>query len=478
MVEYYELLTVIVSIIVVNILHWIYQWRNPKTNGKLPPGSMGFPIIGETFEFMKPHDALQFSTFLKQRILRHGPLFRTSLFGDKVIISTDMDLNMEIAKTNHTTGITKSVAWLFGDNNLFWQSKESHKHARNLTFQLLGSQGLKLRIIEDIDLLARKHMEEGARNGFLDVKETASKIIIECLAKKVMGEMEPEAAKKLACCWRYFPSGWFRFSFNLPGTGVYRMIKARKRMINIIKKTVLSKRASGDEFGEFFKIIFGETEGGKEKMSVEDAVEYIYTIFVISNETTPRMIATTLKLINENPKVMQELQREHAVVGDSTGKEASLTWEDYTSMTFTKMVINESLRITSTVPTVLRIPDHDTQVGEYTIPAGWTFMGYANVHFNPEKYEDPFVFNPWRWKGKDLGAIVSRTYIPFGTGSRLCVGADFAKLVMAMFIHHLCRYRWSMQEDTPILRRYMLMFPRGCDVQFSEDTKVDNSAGY
>lgn len=70
MVEVYQLFTVIVSLVVVKLFHWIYQWRNPKTNGKLPPGSMGFPIIGETFEFMKPHDALQFSTFVKERTLR------------------------------------------------------------------------------------------------------------------------------------------------------------------------------------------------------------------------------------------------------------------------------------------------------------------------------------------------------------------------------------------------------------------------
>lgn len=50
-------------------------------------------------------------------------------------------------------------------------------------------------------------------------------------------------------------------------------------------------------------------------------------------------------------------------------------------------IINESLRITTTVPTVLRVPDHDIQAGDYTIPAGWTFMGYPSVHFNPEKYE-------------------------------------------------------------------------------------------
>ncbi|CAN7009214.1 hypothetical protein IGI04_011262 [Brassica rapa subsp. trilocularis] len=474
MLYVFELWIVIVSLLVLNLCHWIYQWRNPKCNGKLLPGSMGFPIIGETFEFMKPHDVLQFPSFVKKRVIRHGPVFRTSLFGSKVIISMDNELNMEIAKTNRTIGVPKSITRLFGDNNLFVQSIESHKHVRSLTFQLLGPQGLKLRVIEDIDLLARKHMEEGARNGFLNVKEAASKILIECLAKKVMGDMDPETAKELAICWRKFPSGWFRFPFKIPGMGVYDMMKARKRMMNLLKEVVLKKRASGEEFGEFFKIIFGENERGKEKMSVENAINYIYTFFLIANETTPRILAATVKLISEKPRVMQELQREHArIVGDRTEKDAALTWEDYKSMTFTHMVINESLRITTTVPVVLRKPDHDIQVGDYTIPAGWTFMGYPNVHFNPEKYEDPFVFNPWRWKGKDLSALVSKNYVPFGAGPRLCVGAYFAKLLMAIFIHNLCRYRWSMKVETTVTRSYMLMFPQGCDVQFSEDTKVD-----
>lgn len=111
-------------------------------------------------------------------------------------------------------------------------------------------------------------------------------------------------------------------------------------MMNLLKETVLKKRASGEELGEFFKIIFGETEGGSEKMSIENAIEYIFTFFVIANETTPGVLAATVKLINDNPKVKQELQREHKrIFQDKTEKdEADLTWEDYKSMTFTQMV--------------------------------------------------------------------------------------------------------------------------------------------
>ncbi|ESQ55983.1 hypothetical protein EUTSA_v10027528mg [Eutrema salsugineum] len=337
----------------------------------------------------------------------------------------DNELNMEIAKTTRSPGIPKNITRLFGDNNLFLQSIESHKHVRKLTFQMLGSDGLILRTMKDINLLSHKHMEEGARNGFLDVKETLSTILIECLAKKVMGDIEPRSAKELALCWRKYPSGWFRFPFKIG------------------HEAVLRKRAAGEEPGEFFKIIFGE----KDMMSVENAIQYIYTFFLIANETTPRIIAATIKLISKSDEVMQELQREHA-----------------------EIVINESLRIITTVPVVLRTPEHDIQVGDYIIPAGWTFMGCPSVHFNPEKYEDPLVFNPWRWKEKDLSALVSKNYIPFGAGPRLCVGAYFAKMLMAIFIHHLCKYRWSMKAEIILTRSYVLMFPHGCDVQISENT--------
>ncbi|CAA7017259.1 unnamed protein product [Microthlaspi erraticum] len=481
MVEVYEFWTVIVSLIVVKLCHLIYKWSNPTTNGKLPPGSMGFPIIGETFEFMISHDACQFPEFVKKKILRHGPLFRTSLFGAKIIISTDIGLNMEIAKTNHIPGMPKSLARLFGENNLFVQSKESHKHVRSVTTQFLGSQGLKLGMIRDMDLVTRTHMEIGARNGGFDAKETASKILMECLAKRVMGEIEPEVAKELTKCWIHFPKGWFRFSWNIPGTGVYRMIKAREQMMKILKDTVFKRRASGEDLGEFFSVMFGDMEGGAVKISVEEAVEYIFIFFLISNESTPNVLAATVKLISDNPKVMQELKREHDRIFRGRNEketEADLTWEDYKSMTFTQMVINESLRLTSTAPTVLRIIDHEFQAGDYTIPAGWLFMGYPNVHYNPEKYDDPLAFNPWRWKEKDLTAILSKTFIPFGAGSRLCLGADFAKLMTATFIHNLFRYRWSMKTETTVLRRIILMFPGGSDIQISGETEMDNSSGY
>ncbi|EFH57208.1 predicted protein [Arabidopsis lyrata subsp. lyrata] len=101
---------------------------------------------------------------------------KTSLFGQKVVISTVVQVNLEIAKSKTDSALTRSIVRLCGENNLFVQSKESHKHGRSLTYQLFGSQSLKLRMLEDFNVLAEKFMKLGGRNDSLDVKTTASKI--------------------------------------------------------------------------------------------------------------------------------------------------------------------------------------------------------------------------------------------------------------------------------------------------------------
>jgi len=60
----------VIVLVVARVGHWWYQWSNPKSNGKLPPGSMGFPIIGETLDFFKPYGFYEISPYLKKKMLR------------------------------------------------------------------------------------------------------------------------------------------------------------------------------------------------------------------------------------------------------------------------------------------------------------------------------------------------------------------------------------------------------------------------
>ncbi|KFK23690.1 hypothetical protein AALP_AAs50902U000800 [Arabis alpina] len=290
-------------------------------------------------------------------------------------------------------------------------------------------------------------------------------MMVDLIVKNVMGEMESEAVKELGLCWTTFRDNWFSFSYNIPGTSVYRFVKARKRVAKLLKDLIQKKSKSKEGLGHFLDILFDEMEKDGAVLDIDRAVNLIFTFSILSQETTPAILAATVKLIADNPDVMEELKKEHeALVQNRVDKEAGLTWEEYKSMTFTHMVIKESLRFTGTQATVNRMPNEDFQIGGYTIPAGWLFFGIPLVHFDEKVYDDPLKFNPWRWEGKDIHSTSSKDYMPFGAGSTLCVGSEFAKLLIFIFLHHLSRFRWSLDPKTRVLRRYMLTFPAGCKV--------------
>jgi hypothetical protein len=54
------------------LAHWVYRWINPPCNGRLPPGSMGFPIVGETFQFFRTSPSIDMPIYYKRRLERLG----------------------------------------------------------------------------------------------------------------------------------------------------------------------------------------------------------------------------------------------------------------------------------------------------------------------------------------------------------------------------------------------------------------------
>ncbi|KAG9441536.1 hypothetical protein H6P81_017390 [Aristolochia fimbriata] len=56
-----------------------YNWRNPNCKGNLLPGSLGFPLIEETFTFFSPYKASDLHPFVKNREERYGSIFKTGV---------------------------------------------------------------------------------------------------------------------------------------------------------------------------------------------------------------------------------------------------------------------------------------------------------------------------------------------------------------------------------------------------------------
>ncbi|KAJ0602641.1 putative abieta-7,13-dien-18-ol hydroxylase [Helianthus annuus] len=400
----------IAALFVVSITHWVYRWRNPKCNGKLPPGSMGLPLLGETLDFFTPNQTND-TPFIKNRIKRYGPIFRTSLVGLQVIVSTDSELSYMVFQQegqSFESWYPPSFRRIFGNQNISSLHGSLHKYLKNMVLSVVGPESLK-KMFSEVESVATRNLEVWASQETVELKTSIGNMVFEFMGKKLISYDPEKSSENLRDNFEAFIRGLISFPLEIPGTAYYKCLQGRKKMIMKLKNMLEERRAKPNK-EEHQKILRKR----------------------------------------ENPK-------------------AGLTWEEYKSMRFTFQVINETLRLASIVPVLFRKAKKDIKFKEYTIPSGWAVMVCPPaVHLDPVNYKDPLDFNPWRWEDMDLKSA-SKTFMAFGGGQRFCVGADFAKLQIAIFLHCLVtKYQWQPIKGGDIVRTPGLQFPNGFHVRIFE----------
>ncbi|OMO86021.1 Cytochrome P450 [Corchorus capsularis] len=463
---------------------WIYKWRNPKCDGKLPPGSMGLPFVGESFHFFAPYTSSDVSPFIKTRMERYGSLFRTSLVGRKIVVSTDPDVNRFIFQQEGKlvqSWYMDSFDDIVGKDNVLSSHGFLHKYLRNLVLNLFGSENLKERLLSEIEELTSKHMQFWSCQNEVELKQAMSTMIYDYSVKKLFGCDESKFAEKLRDCYSAFLDGLISFPLNIPGTAYWKCLQGRNKAMKVLKSMLKERRKSPKRQQEdFLDMIVEEMNKAETILSEQTALDLLFALPFAAFESASSAIVLSLQYLQNNPLALAELTQEHeAILRDREMKDSGITWKEYKSMTFTHMVINETIRLGNIVPAIFRKVVKDVEIKGYTIPAGWIILACTPaVHLNPNKYEDPLTFNPWRWKGRELNAG-SKFFMGFGSGARLCAGAEFVKLQMSIFLHHLVtKYRWKVIKEGVALRQPGLVFPEGFHIEILKKNAHENVAAW
>ncbi|PIA61217.1 hypothetical protein AQUCO_00300623v1 [Aquilegia coerulea] len=446
----------IAALIVICITHWVHRWRNPRCNGILPPGSMGLPIIGETLKFFAPYSSSGVSPFLAEKMNRYGSLFRTSLVGYPVIVSTDAEINHFIFQQEgrlFKSWYMDSFTEIFGGSNV----------------QDVDTFNLKQKLLPELEQTARNYLQLWSNQQSVELKDGISAMIFYLTAKKMISYDEAKSCAKLRENFVDFIKGLISFPVNIPGTIYYKCLQGRKKAIKFLKHTLDERRASPEmHHGDFLDLIIEELKKENSILTERFALDLMFVLLFASFETTSSALTLGMKLLIEHPSVLEELTKEHeTIIRNRENLSTGITWMEYKSMTFTFMVINEILRLANAAPGLFRKTMKEVKLKGYTIPQGWAVMisSPPAVHLDPLNYEDPLMFNPWRWENVESTGG-SKNLIAFGGGSRFCVGADMAKMQMTVFLHCLVtKYSWTIIKGGEISRAPGLMFPNGVHVQ-------------
>ncbi|KAK1684796.1 hypothetical protein QYE76_045720 [Lolium multiflorum] len=457
---------------VLALLHWVYRWRHPKSTGTLPPGSMGLPIIGETLQFFAPNPTCGLSPFVRDRVKKYGSMFKTSIVGRPVVVSADPDVNHYVFQNEgklFESWYPDTFTEIFGRDNVGSLHGFIYKYLKTLVLRLYGQENLKAVLLAETDAACRGSLASWAAQPCVDIKEGLSTMIFDLTAKKLIGYEPSESSESLRLNFTAFIRGLISFPLNIPGTAYHECMEGRKNAMKVLKGMMKERMADPERKSEdFFDHVIQELRREKPLLTETIALDLMFVLLFASFETTALALTLGVKLLAENPKVVDALTEEHeAIIRNREDPDAAVTWAEYKSMTFTSQVIMEIVRLANIVPGIFRRALQDVEIKGYTVPAGWGIMVCPPaVHLNPEIYEDPLAFNPWRWQGKPEITGGTKHFMAFGGGLRFCVGTDLTKVLMATFIHNLVtKYRWSTVKGGNIVRTPGLGFPDGFDIQ-------------
>ncbi|KAH0729918.1 hypothetical protein KY289_001106 [Solanum tuberosum] len=417
-----------------------------------PPGSCGWPFLGETLEFLKANKEGKPEKFVKERIEKYkSKIFKTSLMGETVVV----------------LGGASGNKFLFSNENkqvVIWWPITVRKTIGSCLITTVGEEAKIMRKMlsafvspDAFSRLYIKTMQLVAHHHFMNYWQGKEKVKVYPLVKlytfKVACQLfmsieDHNEVERLSTQFNILLKGLISLPINLPGTAFYKAMRAttaiRKELLQVVKKRreTLEQKTASTSRDILSHLLSCPDENGK-YMSELLIVNNILLFLFAGHDTSSVTLTLLIKRLAEHPQIYQNILQEHIEIASSKKEGEFLNWDDIQKMKYSWNVVSEVMRLTPPIMGVYREAIVDINYGGYHIPKGWKFYwNTALTSLDPKIFPNATSLEPSRFEGVGPAPY---TYIPFGGGPRMCVGKEFARLEILIFLHILIRkFNWKL----------------------------------
>ena len=370
---------------------------------------------------------------IKRLARRYGNVFVINfpIFGRVVVVGEP-----ELAKQIFTTSpeelgnIQPNLSRMFGSGSVFALDRDDHRRRRRLLAPPFHGKSMKNyeSIIEEETLRETAGWPEGRPVATLP---SMMHITLNAILRAVFGAdgAELDELRRLIPPWVTLGSRLAALPKPARTYGRFspwgRLAEWRRQYDVVINKLIAAERADPnfEDRTDVLALMLRSTYDDGSIMSRKDIGDELLALLAAGHETTAATLGWAFERIIRHPDLLAALVDE----ADNGGNELR------------QATILEVQRVRTVIDFAgRRVYPPVFQLGEWTIPRGHSMIvSIAQIHDDPNVFPEPERFDPQRYIGTKPSSFA---WIPFGGGTRRCVGAAFANMEMDVVLRTVLRH--------------------------------------
>jgi cytochrome P450 len=402
--------------------------RRVRRRATLPAGSTAFSWSNTRAIIADP------LTLLLEHERRFGPVFTIRLLHEPIVWAIGAEVNHQILVSDFDAfqwreGRFADLWPLLGDG-LLNSDGAYHRDFRMLMLPAFHREYIERVAVTMIEeaLAAAERLDEGqVVDVYRWVRELAMRIALRgLLGLDATGGRERALAAAFESSLAIHGEPVLMQMLPLPGGPLRRAIAARHTLDALVRAEIEERRRRGDPGKGVLGLLLAATDDAGASIPTGVVRDQAVTLLFAGHDTTTTTFTFLMHELGRNPGVRAAVEHElDGAVGNGRPSPGQL---DGQALPVLERTLKETLRCYPAAWVGPRRATRDVTLAGVAVPAeiGVHYSSWATHHL-PRLYPDPFRFDPDRFLPEREAALPRGAYIPFGGGSRMCLGKRFGE---------------------------------------------------
>jgi len=366
---------------------------------------------------------------------RYGPVFTLRVFHERVVFVLGPEANHHVLVSNARNflwreGHFRELLPLLGDG-LLTVDGDFHRRSRRIMLpafhheRIAAAAGL---MVEEVQA-ALARWQDGAR---LDLYAWTRGVALRIAMRALFGldpdrQRDLDAAAEFQRALDFYGNDYWMQVARGPGSPFSRMLRARAKLDALVFGEIARRRRTGERGEDILSLLLDAEDEDGSRLSDRHVRDEVMTLLFAGHDTTTSTVTFLVHELDREPDVRAWLWEElDAVLGDGPLEPAHLSG---TALPRLEMAIDETLR---KFPPAWVGPRRS--VAPYTfagreVPGGVpvNYSSWASHHLS-HVFPEPDRFLPERFAPEARATLPKGAYVPFGGGSRTCIGMRFGQV--------------------------------------------------